>query len=69
MAVAACAGELLVLGLRIDPVLQRMSRLGNTAYNMNTIPDFRVALEAKIVYRCIQHRGPERRMRLMTYHA
>jgi len=68
MTVAARTGELPVLGLRIDPVLQRMARLGKTACNMKLFRDFGMTLKAKIIYRCIQHRGFERRMRLMTYH-
>lgn len=50
VAVAARAGELLVLGLRINPVLKRMARLGNTGYNMKLLHDLRVAPEAKIIY-------------------
>lgn len=69
MAVAACARELSVLCLRVDPVLERMARLGDTGYDMEFLRDLRVAFEAEIIYRCVQHRRPAGRMRLMTYNA
>jgi len=68
MTVAARAGELPVLGLRINPVLQRMARLGKTACNMKLFRDFWMAPQAEVIYRHIQHGPPEGRMRLMAYH-